>query len=278
LAPSAALAQQAVPPLTAHVMDSTRTLKAPELERLEKKLADFETQRGAQVVVLMVPTTQPEDIASYANRVANTWKIGRKALGDGLLVIVAVNDRAVRIEVAKTLEGAIPDLAAKRIIDEAITPCFRQADFAGGLDAGTTRIMGLITGENLPSPNESPTDRALGFDWHQLVLMMFFVVPVLGALTRRLLGRKLGLIATTAAVGGMTLFLTASVALAVMAAMAALFISLFSSFGVLSSGADHRQGGWGTGTGTRGGWGGGTGGFGSGGGGNFGGGGASGRW
>ena len=276
LATSAAWAQQAVPPLTAHVMDSTRTLKAPEIARLEKKLADFETQRGAQVVVLMVPTTQPEDIASYANRVANTWKIGRKAVGDGLLVIVAVNDHAVRIEVAKTLEGAIPDLAAKRIIDETITPHFKQADFVGGLDAGTTRLMGLITGENLPPPNETATGRALSFDWHQLVLMMFFVVPVLGALARRLLGRKLGLIATTAAVGGMTLFLTASVALAVMAAMAALFISLFSSFGVLGSGADHRQGGWGAGT--HGGWGGGRGGLGSGGGGDFGGGGASGRW
>ena len=276
LATSVAQAQLAVPPLSAHVMDTTRTLKAPEIERLEKKLADFEARRGAQVVVLMVPTTQPEDIASYANRVANTWKIGRKAVGDGLLVIVALNDRAVRIEVAKTLEGAIPDLAASRIIDEAITPRFKQADFVGGLDAGTTRIMGLISGENLPSPKEAAAGRALSFDWHQLVLMMFFVVPVVGAIARRLLGRKLGLIATTVAVGGMTLFLTASVALAVMAAMAALFISLFSSFGVLGSGADHRHGGWGAGT--HGGWGGGSGGFGSGGGGDFGGGGASGRW
>ena len=274
---SAALGQQAVPVLSAHVMDITRTLKTEELERLEKKLADFEAQHGAQVVVLMVPTTQPEDIASYANRVANTWKIGRKVVGDGLLVIVALNDRQVRIEVSKTLEGAIPDLAAKRIIDEAITPRFMQADYAGGLDAGTTRIQSLIRGENLPSPAAGANAQALDFDWQQLILVFFLVIPMVGALARRLLGRQLGILATGAAVGGLTLLLTASMALAVLAAMAALFISLFSSLGVLGRGMDQRSGGWGAGT--HGGWGGGRGGgFGTGGGGDFGGGGASGRW
>ena len=276
LASQAALGQQAVPALTAHVLDSTRTLTVAEVERLEKKLVDFEAQRGAQVVVLMVPSTQPEDIASFANRVANTWKIGRKEVGDGLLVIVALNDRAVRIEVAKTLEGAIPDLAAKRIIDEAMTPRFKQADYAGGLEAGATRIMSLISGENLPSPDGTVARQALDLDWQQLAVVLLLVVPVLGAMARRLLGRTLGLLATGAAVGGMTLFLTASVTLAVLAALVALVISLLSSLGLLGHGAGHRQGGWGTGS--PGGWGGRGGGFGSGGGGDFGGGGASGRW
>lgn len=275
LATFAALGQQAVPPLTAHVMDTTQTLKAPEIEQLEKKLTDFETQRGAQIVVLIVPTTLPEDISSYANRVANTWKIGRKEVGDGLLVIVALKDRQVRIEVSKTLEGAIPDLAAKRIIDEAMTPRFKQADYAGGLDAGTTRIQSLITGENLPSPSARTNARALDFDWGHLMLVMVLVIPMLGALARRLLGRPLGIIATGAAVGIVAFFITASVVLAVLAGLAALIISLFSGLGGLGHGMHHRSNGWGTGS--RGAWGGG-GGFGSGGGGDFGGGGASGRW
>jgi uncharacterized protein len=254
-------------------MDTTQTLKAPEIEQLEKKLTNFEKQRGAQIVVLMVPTTLPEDIASYANRVANTWKIGRKEIGDGLLVIVALNDRQVRIEVSKTLEGAIPDLAASRIIEESMTPRFKQADYAGGLDAGTSRIQSLISGEHLPSPAAGAKAQAFDFDWQQLILVSFLVIPMVGGLARRLLGRPLGILATGAAVGGLTLFLTASVVLAV---LAALFISLFSSLGVLGRGMDHRSGGWGAGT--HGGWGGRGGGFGSGGGGDFGGGGASGRW
>ena len=258
-------------------MDSTGTLNTQELERLEKKLADFEAQRGAQLVVLMVPTTQPEDIASYANRVANTWKIGRKTVGDGLLVIVALNDRQVRIDVSKTLEGAIPDLAASRIIEEAITPRFKQGDYAGGLEAGISRIQSLIRGESLPSPASGAKARVLDFDWQQLILVFFLIIPMVGGLARRLLGRQLGILATGAAVGGLTLFLTASVALAVLAAFAALLIALFSSFGVLGRGMDHHSGGWGTGTHSA--WGGGRGGgYGSGGGGDFGGGGASGRW
>src|SRR5687768_16729025 len=124
-----------VPTLTARVIDQTQTLAEPERADLEAKLAAFEQRKGSQMVVLMVPTTQPEDIASYANRVGNAWKIGRKDVGDGILVIVAKNDRKMRIEVAKTLEGAVPDLAAIRIIDEEMKPRFRNNDFAGGLNA-----------------------------------------------------------------------------------------------------------------------------------------------
>ena len=156
----AALAQSllAVPALTAHVIDTTATLNSTQQQSLEEKLATFERDSGAQVVILMVPTTQPEDIASYGNRVGNTWKIGRKGIGDGLLLVVAKTDRKVRIEVAKSLEGAIPDLAAKQIIDEAISPHFRQGDFAGGLDAALDQIMARIKGEALPAP-ASPLHR-----------------------------------------------------------------------------------------------------------------------
>ncbi len=126
---------QPIPALTAHVIDTTGTLGAGR-ESIEDKLGAFERAKGSQIVVLMVPTTQPEDIASYANRVANTWKIGRKGVGDGLLLIVAKDDRKLRIEVAKTLEGAIPDLAAKQIIDDAISPRFRAGDYAGWPERG----------------------------------------------------------------------------------------------------------------------------------------------
>ncbi|HEY1231164.1 MAG TPA: TPM domain-containing protein, partial [Ramlibacter sp.] len=141
-----------VPALTARVIDPTGTLDDIQRAGLEQKLAGFERTKGTQIVLLLVPTTQPEDIASYANRVANAWKIGRKQVGDGVLVIVAKNDRKVRIEVAKTLEGAIPDLAARQIIDDAITPRFRANDFAGGLQAAVDQLIARINGEALPAP------------------------------------------------------------------------------------------------------------------------------
>src|SRR3989338_1248203 len=122
-----------VPVLTGPVIDQTGTLSASDKAALETQLQTLEQTRGAQVVVLMVPTTAPEDIASYANRVGNTWKIGRKDIGDGLILLVAKNDRKLRIEVAKTLEGAIPDLMAKRVIDQAIAPRLKEGDFAGGM-------------------------------------------------------------------------------------------------------------------------------------------------
>ena len=124
-----------VPVLTARVIDQTATLTSAQQQSLEAQLAAVETKRGSQIVVLMVPSTLPEDIAAYAQRVGDAWKIGRRDVGDGLLIVVAKNDRRVRIEVAKSLEGAVPDLAAKRIIDAQITPAFKAGDFAGGLSA-----------------------------------------------------------------------------------------------------------------------------------------------
>jgi uncharacterized protein len=278
-----------VPELTARVIDQTGTLDDIQRKGLEDKLAAFEQQKGSQIVVLMVPTTQPEDIASYANRVANTWKIGRREVGDGILLIVAKDDRRVRIEVAKTLEGAVPDLAAKMIIDEAITPAFRQGNFAAGLSAGVDRLIARVTGEALPAPQEqrTPAQRgAAGFDWFDLAIFLFFAVPIGGAVLRGILGRKLGSLATGGGVGLLALLITSSIVVAVIAAVAALFFSFLSGGGPLG-GTRARRGGWGGpvifpggggwGGGGGGGWGGG-GGFSSGGGGDFGGGGASGDW
>ena len=278
----AARAQQAVPALTGHVIDTSGTLTAAQRDALEARLSAFEQARGSQVVVLLVPSTQPEDIASYANRVANSWKIGRKAIGDGLLLIVAVQDRKLRIEVAKTLEGAIPDLAAKRIIDEAITPRFKQGDYAGGIDAGLTRIMGLISGEALPEPNRKTSKDAAGFDWMELGIFLFVAVPVIGAVTKRMLGNRLGAVATGGVAGGIAMLLTASLLIAGLAAVVALIFTLLQNIPGLRNSGLHRGGrntGWGHGGGFGGGGGGfGGGGFGSGGGGDFGGGGASGDW
>lgn len=276
------LAQQAVPPLTGHVVDTTGALGVPQREQLETKLTAFEQARGAQLVLLLVPTTQPEDITTYANRVGNSWKIGRKEIGDGVLLVVALNDRRVRIEVAKTLEGAIPDLAAKRIIDQAITPRFKQGDYAGGLDAAADQLMALITGEALPLPAQTGTNKQTGddgFNWMDLGIFMFIAVPVVGAVTKRILGTRLGSVATGGVAGFIALILTSSLLIAGLAAVAALVFTLLS--GVSTGGRSGFGGGGGGfgGGGFGGGFGsGGGGGFSSGGGGDFGGGGASGDW
>lgn len=269
-------AQQEVPALTAHVIDQTGTLSTAAIQQLEKKLTSFEASHGSQVVLLLVPTTQPEDIASYANRVANNWKIGRREIGDGIVVVVAKNDRRVRIEVAKTLEGAIPDLMAKRVIDGAITPRFKQGDFAGGLDVAVDQITALIRGEGLPTPTTINSNQGGdGLDWRDLAVFMFAGVPILAAVARGLLGKKLGALATGAGVGLITWSVTASLLIAAGAALLALFFGFLSGMGS-SAGRWGSGSHGGFGSGGSGGFGGG--GFGSGGGGDFGGGGASGDW
>jgi uncharacterized protein len=271
-----------VPELSGRVIDQTGTLDAIQAKGLEDKLAAFEAAKGTQIVMLMVATTQPEDIASYANRVGNAWKIGRREVGDGILVVVAKNDRKVRIEVAKTLEGAVPDLAAKQVIDEAITPRFRQGDFAGGLQAAADQLISRVSGEALPAPGGSP-GRGLGgdhgFDWTDLALVFFFAVPVAGAMLRGMFGRKLGALATGGVFGGIAWLVTASLLVGALAGVGAILFALLSGFGPRRGGGSGPWistggGSWGGGGG---GWSGG-GGFSSGGGGDFGGGGASGDW
>ncbi len=278
-----ALAQEVlpVPALSARVIDQTATLSEPQRAALEAKLAALEQQTGAQLVVLMLPSTAPEDIAAYANRVAATWKIGRREVGDGLLLVVAKNDRRVRIEVARTLEGAIPDLMAFRIIDQHITPAFRAGDYAGGLNAAVDALAALTKGENLPPPEAGrPPGGAPGLQLDELMMFFFIGVPVIGGLLTALMGRKLGSLATAGAAGGIGWWLSASLLAAGIAGLVALLL-----VGVMGVGAARRGGVgagpviWGGGGfGGRGGGGFGGGGFGSGGGGSFGGGGASGGW
>jgi uncharacterized protein len=268
---------QPVPPLSGRVIDQTGTLTPAQVQALSAKLEGIERQRGSQLVVLMVASTQPEDIAAYAQRVGEAWKIGRREVGDGLLIVVAKNDRKVRIEVAKALEGAVPDLAAKQIINDRITPAFRAGDFAGGLNAAVDRLAERIGTEGLPEP--SPSDRARGssgFDLEDIAIFFFVGVPIAGAILTSVFGRKLGSLATAGAAGGLGWWLTTSLFIAGGAALVALVL-----VGVMGVGS-RRGGGapiiWGGGGG--GGWGGGSdgGGFSSGGGGDFGGGGASGDW
>jgi uncharacterized protein len=266
------------------VIDQTQTLGESERADLEAKLAAFEQRKGSQIVVLMVATTQPEDIASYANRVGNAWRIGRKEVGDGILVIVAKNDRKMRIEVAKTLEGAVPDLAAIRIIDEEMKPRFRNNDFAGGLNAAVARLIGLVEGEALPAPASGSSEGSSdGIDWENLAIFLFVGVFIAAPIVRSIIGKKLGSVVMGGGIGAVAFFLTASVVIAVLAGLVALMVSLFSA-AAASSPARRGGGGFGGwGGGGGGGWssGGsssGGGGFSSGGGGDFGGGGASGDW
>lgn len=272
---------QPVPPLSGRVIDRTATLSAAQRQALEDKLAGFEAQAGPQIVVLLVPATAPEDIAAYAQRVADSWKIGRRDVGDGLLVVVAKDERRVRIEVAKALEGAIPDLAARQIIDRAIRPAFRADDYAGGLNAAVDLLMQRVRGENLPLPGVSERARP-GLQWDELGMFLFVAVPLIGTVFGRLFGRKLGTLLTAGAAGGIAWFLTASLLLAAGVGIVALVLvgilgigSALRSLGGRHGGPPFGGGGWGGGGGFGGG---GGGGFSSGGGGDFGGGGASGDW
>lgn len=279
-----AQAVQPVPPLTGRVVDAAGLLEASQRDALESKLAAFESQAGPQIVVLLVASTQPEDIAAFAQRVGEAWKIGRRDVGDGLLLVVSRDERRVRIEVAKALEGAVPDLAARQVIDRSIVPAFKKGDFAGGLNAGVDALMARIRGENLPAPAASDRRAGAGdgFDWEELGLFFFVGVPLVGGIATAVLGRKLGSLATAGGSGALIWILTASALLAALGAFAALVL-----VGVLGIGAAGRRSGshggigggppviWGGGGG---GGGGDFGGFSSGGGGDFGGGGASGDW
>lgn len=277
---------RAVPALTDTVIDQTGTLTAADKAALQGQLQTLERTQGAQMVVLMVPTTAPEDIAAFANRVGNAWKIGRRDVGDGVLVIVAKDDRKMRIEVAKALEGAIPDIAAARIIDEAMKPRFRQGDFAGGLSAAISQLSARIAGESLPAPSppgpQHGADGEGGFDWTDLAVFLFFGVIVAGPVARSLLGAGLGGLLMGGGVGFVAFAVTSSLLVGAGAGLLALLYtwviaSPASSSGYHPSGGGSSSGsGWGS---TGGSWGGGGGGgFSSGGGGDFGGGGASGDW
>jgi uncharacterized protein len=269
---------QLVPPLSAAVVDETHTLDEAQQAALIAKLASIEKEIGSQIVVLLVPTTQPEDIDAYSQRVADTWKLGRRNIGDGLLIVVAKSDRRVRIEVAKTLEGAIPDLAAKRIIDSQITPAFRGGDYAGGLNAAVDQLAALIRGEALPGPDQRGAGGGSQFQGEAWV-PMFFAFCLLGPFVVRLFGRRWGSLLASSGIAALGWWLTASLLVSGIGGLVTLlFVALFGrgmAYQGWSSGesSGSSSGGWGGGGG-----GGGGGGFSSGGGGDFGGGGASGSW
>ncbi|MCW5661326.1 MAG: TPM domain-containing protein [Burkholderiaceae bacterium] len=271
-----------VPPLEGRVIDRTDTLDSLQRQSMEQHLASVERELGTQIVVLIVNSTQPEDIAAYAHRVADQWKIGRRDVGDGLLIVVAKNDRRIRIEVAKALEGAVPDLAARQIITETISPAFKRNDYAGGLNAAIDRIAARIRPEGLPPPDaqRDASGGTPGFNWEDWALFFFVAVPIIGSMLTGVFGRKLGSLVTGGGAGALAWWFSASLAVAALAGVVALIL-----VGVLGIGSATRgrRGGppiiWGGGGGGWGGGGyGGGGGFSSGGGGDFGGGGASGDW
>lgn len=256
-----------VPPLRAHVNDLAGVLDPAQRDALERTLVDFAAQRGAQIAVLTVPTTAPEAIEQYSIRVAEQWKLGRKGIDDGVLLVVATQDRALRIEVGYGLEGVIPDAIAKRVVSDVIVPYFKQSDFAGGIQAGVQQLMRLIEGEPLPAPapQEAPGNLEAN-------LPLLFVVTLVGGLfLRAVFGRLLGAGLTGIGAGLLAWFLIGSLLFGIITALFA-FLFLLGGGGYFPPG----RGGWGSSP--RGGWGGGFGGGMSGGGGGFGGGGASGRW
>jgi uncharacterized protein len=277
----AAFADVAVPPLTGRVVDQTGTLSASDINSLQQVLQGLELRKGSQVAVLIVPTTAPETIEQYAIRVAEAWKIGRKKIYDGAIVVVAKNDRKLRIEVGYGLEGALTDATSKRIIDEVITPRFRNGDFAGGISAGVNRIIGVIDGEKLPAPEpRQQQDSDLLSHIDLLNPFTIFAVFVIGGILRGTLGRLIGAVATGGIVGALAWFIAGSLVASIIAAVIAFIITMVAEIPTSS--------GRGGGRGWAGGYGGGSysggssgssdsGGF-SGGGGSFGGGGASGSW
>ncbi|MFL6547965.1 MAG: TPM domain-containing protein [Povalibacter sp.] len=274
-----AFAQVPVPPLTAPVMDQTNTLTAEQIASLDQTIRAFRDRKGSQITVLLVPTTQPEAIEQYSIRVVDAWKLGRKDISDGVLLLVAKDDRAVRIEVGYGLEGALPDVIANRIVSQVIVPRFRQGDFAGGIVEGVDRIIAVVEGEPLPEPERRAQRSPDGLG--SILPVLLLLVFVGGGILRRIFGAFGGASAVGGIAGIVAWLLTSALGAALIAGVVAFMFTL------LGGGGGFGGGGWTSGRGGRGGyWGGGGfggGGFGggggwSGGGGGFGGGGASGRW
>jgi uncharacterized protein len=274
-----ALALVAVPPLSGRVVDQTGTLGSSDIASLTQTLKDLETRKGSQIAVLIVPTTDGEAIEQFALRVAEAWKIGRKKVDDGALLVIAKNDRRLRIEVGYGLEGALTDVTTKRIIDEDITPKFKTGDFAGGVSAGVDRMVRIVNGEKLPEP-EPPHWQDSGLlniaPFNPFVLVFVFIV---GSALRAALGRLVGSAATGGFVGFLAWLLVGSLGAALAVGVLAFLIAAFVDL-MPSGGSRGTRGGWSSGGSSD--WsssssGSSSGGF-SGGGGSFGGGGASGSW
>lgn len=263
-----AAAQVAIPPLTARVTDMTSTLTPEQSASLERNLQNFEAKKGSQIGVLIVPSTAPETIEQYSLRVVEQWKLGRKNVDDGALLIVARDDRTMRIEVGYGLEGVLNDAVSKRIISEVITPKFKQGDFYGGINDGLARMMLVIEGEPLPAPTASAESRRS--DIGTSLPFIIILALIVGSVLRPLLGRFPGAVASGGVVAFFVWLFAGVFSIAVFAGVLALLFTLVGG-GKHGLVGRHHGGGWG------GGFRGGGGGFG-GGGGRFGGGGSSGRW
>jgi uncharacterized protein len=276
---------QPVPKLSARVTDLTGTLTAAEQTALEQKLAAFEAAKGAQLAVLIVPSTQPEAIEQYSIRVVDQWKLGRAAAGgkrvdDGALLLVAKNDHRVRIEVGYGLEGVLTDALSSRIIDETIRPAFRQGNFYAGIDGGLDQMMKLVEGEPLPPP-EHDWQSAQHRGGSNVLPMLLFAVLIGSVVLRGIFGRTLGSAFTGVGAGFLVWLTGHALLLAGLAGVGAFVLALLMGVARGSGWSSlPRSGGYGGGWGGFGGYrGGGFGGGGfSGGGGGFGGGGASGSW
>lgn len=267
----AAVADLPVPPLKGRVTDQTGTLTSDQAQTLDQTLRSFEAKKGSQIAVLMVASTQPETIEQYAIRVAEQWKLGRKKVDDGAILVVAKNDRTVRIEVGYGLEGALNDAISNRIVNEAIVPSFKQGDFYGGIAQGVDRMISIVDGEPMPEPT---TNFAAGNrDIRQFGPVIFILALAVGMVLRSALGRLPGAAAAAGVVGLIAWLFAGALFVAIAAAFLTFLFTLSGGMGGHRGGFGH--GGFGGGFGRGGGFGGG--GFGGGGGG-FGGGGSSGRW
>jgi uncharacterized protein len=261
------------------VTDAAEILPADQEAALEEKLASFEARKGAQIAVLTVASTTPEEIEQYSIRVVDAWKLGRKGVDDGALLIIAVEDRALRIEVGRGLEGVLTDLASNRIIDETITPLFRAGHYAAGINAGVDRMIGVVDGEPLPEPEQQWRDSE-GGGFEDIIGLVFVLAIVLSAILRKIFGRILGAATTGGVLGVLGLLVTGAIGLALLAGVVGFVIALAGGVPTGRFASHGRRGRWDGGGFGRGGFGGGgLGGGGFGGlGGGFGGGGASGRW
>lgn len=258
-----------VPPLQALVTDLTTTLTPEQRAGLESRLRAFDERKGSQLAVLIVPTTRPEAIEQYAIRVVEQWKLGRKKVDDGVLLLVAKNDRSVRIEVGYGLEGVLSDAITNRIINDLIVPRFKQGDFFGGIDASVEQMIKLIDGEALPAPAQRAGDAS--FDLGGMAPVLLMIAVVAGGVLRAMLGRLSGAAVTAGILGLIIWFLSGVIFIALIGAVIGFVVTLLGGGSFLRGmGGGHRGGGFGGGFG--------GGGFRGGGGGGFGGGGSSGRW
>jgi uncharacterized protein len=274
-----AAGQVPVPPLSARVTDLTGTLTAGQQTALEQKLAAFESAKGSQLAVLIVPTTQPEEIEEYSIRVVDAWKLGRKGVDDGALLLVAKDDHHVRIEVGRGLEGVLTDALTNRILDETVKPAFRLGNYYGGIDAGLDQMMKLVQGEPLPPPEQAWQGARRSHGGGGLLLPLLFAVLVGSTLLRSIFGRTLGSVLTGAGAGLLVWIAGYAIVLAGLAALGGFAFTLLGGLGRGSGWSSGGFGGFGGGLGGGGFGGGGFGGGGfSGGGGGFSGGGASGSW